>query len=46
MDFLKEIALLFMWYKKGFFVFKLHTADIMLILLVLLPCKVVICGYD
>lgn len=45
-NFFKKIALLFLWYKKGFFLFKLHIADIILILLVLLACKIVICGYD
>lgn len=35
-----------MWYKKGVLLLKLHIADIIVIVLVLLPCKIVICGYD
>lgn len=32
--------------QKEVLLFKLNIADIIVILLVLLPCKIVICGYD
>jgi len=36
-----------MWYKMDFFsLFLLYIADMILVLLVLLPCKIVTSGYD